>query len=241
MLTPAEGPAEGPRPTDAPSPARSPRSRVHKGVVAAIVGALVLASVAGLSWWAVARKRQAPTPPTAASALARYEAGWSSAMRKLRVDATLPERPVDVTALHVTGRRPFEVTLIAEEITALMNVYRYEAEAGQLSLDGIEVAFPAEGVARLDATIFMDDTPYSARAVVPLTFDAKGVHSPGLTSLSVEGFDVGSVQRRQASDVVLAFLNAYLRALPGVTLEEARIEEDGVAVKGMAPVRIENP
>lgn len=230
-----------PATSEGPPPASPRRAPARRGLVVLVVAVvLVLAAVAGVSVWAVLRSKEAPVSPTVAP-FTRYETAWSSALGKAGTEAEFPDAPVDVTALRVTGRRPFEATLSAEEVTALMNVYRYEGDSQQFVFDDAQIAFPEDGVMRIDTTIVVDNTRYSARAVMPLTYDPKGVHSPGITSLSVEGFGVGGERKRQASDAVLAYLNGYLHAVPGLTLDAARIEQGQVRVSGTAPVRIENP
>lgn len=224
----------------APKDAVRPVSARRAVLVMVLVAVLVLGAVAAMTVWALNRSKEAAVTPTG-STFTRYKPAWSSALAKAGVEGDFPDAPVDVTTLRVTGRRPFEAEFTAEEATALMSVYRFAGEGTQIDFSDATVAFPAEGTLRLDVTLIVDNTPYNARAIMPLTYDAKGLHSDGLTSLSVEGFGVGGEKKRQASDSVLAYLNEYMRALPGVTVEEARISKGVVVVKGMAPVRIENP
>jgi len=229
-----------PQPPRAPNDAARPASARRVVLVVALSALLVLGAFAGVTLWALSRSKEAAvTSPDAA--FARYKPAWSSALAKAGVEGAFPEAPVDVTKVRVTGRRPFEADFTAEEATALMSVYRFAGESTQIDFSDAAIAFPAAGTARLDVTMVVDKTPYHARAIMPLAYDVKGIHSDGLTSLSVEGFGVGGEKKRQASDAVLAYLNEYLRAMPGVTIEEARISKGSVAVKGMAPVRIENP
>ncbi|HET6351753.1 MAG TPA: hypothetical protein VFG89_06475 [Coriobacteriia bacterium] len=229
-----------PQPPRASKNAASPASARRTALVIALTAVLVLGGVAGVTLWALNRSKEVAVTPTD-SPFTRYKPAWSSALAKAGVEGEFPDAPVDVTKVHVTGRQPFEAEFTAEEATALMSVYRFAGESSQIDFSDAQVAFPAEGTVRLDVVMVVDNTPYHARAVMPLTYDVKGVHSDGLTSLSVEGFGVGGEKKRQASDAVIAYLNEYLRAIPGVTVEEARIAEGVVAVKGTAPVRIENP
>ena len=164
-------------------------------------------------------------------------------MAKAGVEATFPAGPVDLTQVSPSGSEPFEATFTAEEITALLNVYRYEADlSGQsVSFTRAQAAFPKPGVGALAGTLSAQGSNYSAEIAGPVTYAATGIDSPGATSLKVEGFNVGGARRRQASDAVIAYLNLYLRAAPGLTIEDARIVADGVYVKGSAPTRLEHP
>jgi hypothetical protein len=164
-------------------------------------------------------------------------------MAKAGVEATFPAGPVDITQVSPSGSVPFEATFTAEEITALLNVYRYQADlTGQsVSFTRASAAFPRPGVGALSGTLSAGGSNYSAEIEGPVTYTATGIDSPGATSLKVEGFNVGGERRRQASDAVISYLNLYVRAAPGLTIEDARVVADGVYVKGSAPALLEHP
>lgn len=214
-------------------------SRMTPGIKALVAVGAVALIVAGAIVWAVLDSGSQPTT-AGRSTFADLEPAWASAMRKADVEATFPAAPVQVEAVTTTGRQPFEATFTAEEMSALLAVYRFEAEM-PATLSSVRVAFPDDGVAEITARIRLQGATYEGVATMPLEYSVKGIDSPGLTALTVDGFKVTGEQRRQASDALLAYLNGYLRAVPGLTVEQARITAGGLVVKGMAPVRIENP
>jgi len=211
-------------------------------LIVALVALVLLVAVVALVVWAATFSNSTP-PQRTGPGFERFEPGWSSAMAKAGVEATFPAGPVDLTQVSPTGSEPFEATFTAEEITALLNVYRYDADlSGQsVSFARAQADFPKPGVGALAGTLSAQGSRYSAEIEGPVTYSATGIDSPGATSLKVEGFTIGGVRRRQASDAVIAYLNLYLRAAPGLTIEDARIVADGVYVKGSAPARLEHP
>lgn len=211
-------------------------------VVLGIVALSVLLGVAGLTWWAIAQRGR-PTPAGEGPGFEQYRQGWESAMAKAGVEATFPPGPVSVQDVVVQGRAPFDATFTAEEIGALLNVYTFESPIGNttVSVSGVDVAFPQAGVASIDARLAADNAVYSVSITLPLEHSAKGISSSGATDLEAEGFSVGGERRRQASDALVAYLNLYLRAAPGLVVERAEILEGSVSVTGMAPVTIEHP
>lgn len=227
----------------ATSNSNTPPRRGQQARITAVVALLLLAGLAALVVWAVMSTRGDAPTPTPAPTFDRFETAWRSAMAKAGVEATFPAGPVDLSSLRVTGSRSFEATFTAEEITALLNVYPYapESQAESFGLDDVEVGFPAEGVGALSGTLTTGDSTYDARIEGPIAYLATGIDSPGATSLVVEGFTVGGDRRAQATEAVVAYLNTYVRAAPGLVLERAAIVQGGVSVKGSAPQRIENP
>jgi len=164
-------------------------------------------------------------------------------MAKAGVEATFPVGPVSVETVVTDGLVPFSATFTADEIGALLNVYPFESKMAGLdaTLSDVEVAFPQAGVAVVGARLVSDGTGYSIRMTLPLEHTPKGIDSPGATELSVEGFSVGGTRRQQASDALVAYLNLYLGAAPGLIVERASIVEGGLVVDGSAPQRLEHP
>jgi hypothetical protein len=201
---------------------------------------VVLAGLVGLIVWALGSSGSASAPRPG---FERYQPAWESAMRKAGVEATFPDGPVDISQVRATGTQPLDATFTAEEVAALLSVYRYEARvSGQTAATGdIEVSFPEDGVAELDMVLYWDGSRYRAKAVAPLAYQGGTITSPGLTSLRVAGFSVSGSNKEQASDGIIDYLNRYLGAAPGLTVEEAAITTDGLAVKGTVPESIEHP
>ncbi len=223
------------------TPRDSKKSRAP--LIVAVVAVVLLAAVVALVVWAATFSKSSTPAQRTGPGFERFEPGWSSAMAKAGVEATFPPEPVDITQVSPSGSRSFEATFTAEEITALLNVYRYTADlTGQsVSFTRGRAAFPKPGVGALGGTLSAGGSNYAAEIAGPVTYTATGIDSPGATSLTVEGFNVKGERRQQASDAVISYLNLYLRAAPGLTIEDARIVEDGVYVKGSAPTRLEHP
>ena len=203
-------------------------------LVSVVLGAAVFVS------YAVRTGKTSP-PQVEPPSFTRFEAAWSSAMAKAGVEATFPVEPVDITRLRASGRRSFEATFTAEEISALLNVYRFETviEKARVSIGEADVSFPAAGVAAIDAVLFSGDSGYRMRAEGPLTHANAEMRSKGLSSLNIEGFNVGGSKRVRAGKAVVRYLNELLDEAPGLTVDSAEIIEGAVRVRGWAPVRLE--
>jgi len=208
----------------------------------AVVALVALAALIALVVWAVGVSNR-PAPRAEPPRFDRFERAWSSAMAKAGVEATFPAGPVEVTTVVATGRVPFEATFTAEEMTALVNVYPFTTDiAGQtISLGNPEVGFPAAGVGTLAGSLETGGSRYDAVITAPVTWGLSGIESPGATELTVEGFSVGGDRRRQATTALIEYLNAYVVAAPGLSVDGAEIVDGGVRVSGFAPASIEHP
>jgi hypothetical protein len=229
--------------SDAPSgatPSASPGLSNRATWVILAVVFVVLAGVVGLIVWAVSSSGSASAPRPG---FERFEPAWQSAMAKASVEATFPAGPVDLTQVRATGSQPFEATFTAEEISALVSVYRFEMTVSgeKVALGDAEIGFPEDGIGELDAELYARGSRYRAKATAPVTYVDGEITSPGLSSLRVEGFSVGGNNREMASEGIFLYLNRYLAAAPGLVVEEARIVEGGLVVTGTAPERLEHP
>jgi hypothetical protein len=212
------------------------RLRIALGVLAGIV---VLGGLVGLVAWSLTRP-----PPRALSdreALMQQRDAWVSAMRKASVDATFPTAPVEITSLDSAGGHPFEATFTAEEITALVTVYRYVPAGQSMSLSRVSVRFPSAGEAVVSGRAVINGSAYSAEISGPAGYENGSIVAQGPVNVSVEGFGVGGERGRQATEAVLAYLNEFLDAAPGLTLDTAEITAEGVRISGRAPDSLLNP
>lgn len=225
--------------TDAPARTPGmPSARAMK--IMLIVVSVVVAGMVALIVWAIGTSGgTSGSQPT----FDRFEPGWESAMSKAGVVATFPAGPVDLTQVRTSGSRPFSATFTAEEMSALMSVYRFETtERGfTVSAGDVDVAFPEDGVADLNAVLYAQGSRYRARATAPFVYDGTQIASPGFTSLRFAGFAVTGSRRDDAAEGFLMYLNRYLDAAPGLSIESARIVTGGVEVEGIAPESIEHP
>ncbi len=170
-----------------------------------------------------------------------YRNAWTSAMRKASVDATFPDEPVDIASLTAAGNHAFQATFTAQEITALVTVYRYAPSGQAVTLRQVAVRFPNAGEAALSGSAVINGSGYSAEIAGPAGYESGAIVAQGPVRVSVEGFGVGGERARQAADAALAYLNEFLDAAPGLTVDAAEITAEGLRVTGSAPDLLINP
>ncbi len=216
-----------------------PKRRLSRGAIVGIgIAVAVVIGFAALTVWALGRSSGTP------GGFAEQQSAWSSAMAKAGVEATYPAGPVDVTKVRATGSHPFSATFTAEEVSALLAVYRFSTESAgaKVGLKRAQVGFPEAGVAQIDATMRVDDSSYSAKALAPVVFENGRVRlSKSGAEASVEGFKLKGGQLGQLVSVTESYLNDFIAAAPGLRIESARIVNGGIEMTGTAPTRIENP
>ena len=158
-------------------------------------------------------------------------------MAKAGTKATFPEAPVELENVSATGGHPFEATFTAEEITALVNVFRWttDIQGTSVAVSGVTVGFPEAGTGSLRARVKVNGSSYSGTLVGPIAYENGTITSPGATKVVAEGFTVTGDRATQATDMLLLYLNAYLKAAPGLTVDSAAVTADGVEVSGTAP------
>lgn len=232
--------------TDQPpaSPAEDQQRRTPRGALVAIAAAgTFLLLIGGLIAWAIWVSSGNEPPRQIVPDFGQYRAGWESAMRKAGVEATFPAGPVELTGVRATGMHSFSATFTAEEITALLNVYRFSraVQGREVSILEADVAFPAAGQASLTGRLGVDRTSYRAIISAPVSYSNGAVRSSGPARLRVSGFDVGGARLRQAMTAVLGYVNAYVKAAPGLVVTKAEIIEGGLYVEGSAPYSLEHP
>lgn len=225
------------------TPAIEPAGPTARSMRAFKIVALVtvLAFVALVAWalWVASRPEQSAPAPR----FDRFEPAWTSAMSKAGVEATFPAGPVELKQLRAKGRRSLEATFTAEEISALVNVYRYTAKisGAEVALSSVGIDFPQPGRVALSGSLVTGGSGYAAEAAAPATYSSGRIRSGGLSSLTVEGFSVRGDRRQQAGDALLTYFNKYLDAAPGLTVESAEIVDGGVVIRGFAPTGLVNP
>ncbi len=242
--TPADSPdrqpaAEQPSPAAPPARTATARHRTLWIVLGILAAVLFLGALVGVVVWGL--NRPGPTPITGAAAVAPYAAAWTSAMKKAGVEATLPAEPTDITALQAAGQHDFSATFTAEEITALVNVYRYAPPDQPVTLGSVSVRFPQAGNGVLRGSAVISGSSYSAELAGPAGYENGSIVPQGDISVSVEGFGVGGERAQQAIQATFDYLNQFLREAPGLTIESAEITAEGLSVTGKAPDVLTNP
>jgi hypothetical protein len=212
---------------DTPPPKRKRWVGWVIGMVSAVV---VIGALVGVVIWATGRGG-------ATQDFSAYRTPFESAMAKAGTKATFPEAPVELTGVSATGSHPFNATFTAEEVTALVNVLPWttELQGTSVAVSGVTVGFPDHGTASLRARVKVNGSSYSGTLVGPVEFKNGSIESLGATKVVAEGFPITGDRAQQATDMLLLYLNAYLKAAPGLTVDTAVVTADGVDVSGTSP------
>jgi hypothetical protein len=197
------------------------------GVMSAVI---VVGALVGVVVWALGRGAH----PADFSA---YKPGFDSAMAKAGTKATFPGAPVELSGVSATGSHPFEATFTADEITSLVNVFRWttDIQGTSVAVSGVTVGFPSVGTASLDAVVKVNGSSYSGSLEGPVDYRSGAITSAGATKVVAEGFTVSGDRATQATNMLLVYLNGYLGAAPGLKVDKAAVTADGVTVSGTAP------
>lgn len=234
--------AEPPRPPGAPPTAATGASPAPKRkrwlawVVGVVITLLVVGALAGVVVWALGRNKTAPV-------FSAYRADFDSAMAKTKTQATFPNAPVELTRVSASGSHPFEATFTAQEVTALVNVFQStsDIQGSSVAVSGVSIGFPSAGTANLRARVKVDGSSYSGSLQAPVEYQSGLITSTGATKVLAEGIPVGGDRAKQATELLLVYLNAYLDAAPGLQVETAAVTADGARVSGTAPDSISTP
>ena len=234
--------AEPPNPPGAPPATASgatppPRRRHWLGwVIGIVITLVVIGALVGVVVWATNRGGKAQP-------FSVYRTPFESAMAKAGTTATFPEAPVELTEVTATGSHPFSATFTAEEVTALVNVFRWttDIQGTSVAVSGVTVGFPADDTGSLGARVKVNGSSYGGTLEGPVAYESGEITSPGATKVVAEGFPVTGDRAKQATDMLLLYLNAYLKAAPGLTVETAVVTSEGAEVTGTAPDSLSLP
>lgn len=222
--------------TDDGSNRRRTRTRAAWIAVAILV-------VGGLAWLIVWALGQSERGATTTPAFERYRSAWESAMAKASVDASFPPGPVDLGEVRSAGARSLDATFTAEELEALLAVYRFEAKlsGSTVSLGDPTIAL-ADGRARFEGRIVIDGNAYGAAVDGPARWASGRVDiADRRATVVVEGIELGGERKAKALRAVEDYLSGLVRAAPGLVVRSATISEAGLHVTGTVPVRIGHP
>jgi len=227
-----EPPAKPPAPptTTTATPGRPPRKRRVGCWVSAIAVIVVLALGAGL-WWLIASRAHPAAPVTNASA-------FDSAMTKAMVKAPgEPPAPVDLSTVKARGTHSFDATFTADELAALVNAFPHEVNVGNtsVSLQNVTMNISSGGQMTMSGTVSSGGSAYSGKVVGVVAYKNGQVEAAGPISVQAEGIDLGGTQAATATQLLLAYVNGYLQAAPGLTITEASVSGEGVHARGLAP------
>ena len=232
--SPLAAPSSPPQPPDVatgtpgtqPLPPRRRRVGCQAGGIVALL--LVVAVGAFGVWWAA----RVLTPSTAAST---GQSAFASAMRKAGVSAVEPASPVSLTAIKPTGSHHFDATFTGDELAALLNDFTYESASGQhFELSNVGISFEGN-VVSISGMVNASGNSYSGTVSAPVAYESGRIVLSGTPSVTAEGLSIGGAQAQQATTLVLGYVNGYLDAAPGLSIESAAVTSGGVHVVGTAP------
>ena len=227
-----EPPAKPPAPptTGSATPGRPPRKRRVGCWVSAIALIVAVALVAGL-WWLIASRAH---PQASASSSAAFDTAMTKAMVKAPGE---PATAIDLSTIKARGTHAFDATFTGDELAALLNAFPHEVNAGNTSvaLQGVTVALGSNGDLTLSGTVSSGGSAYSGKASGAAAYTNGEVVAAGPISVQAEGIDLGGAQAATATQLLLAYVNGYLRAAPGLTITSATVSSQGVHVRGLAP------
>ena len=217
--------------------------RMPRGVVVAIVTAVIALLFLGVVVWLVFAVRSSSGPKSGAGSPAAVSA-FESAMHKAGVKASYPSKaPVELTLVTPTGSHPFSATFTADEIAALIDTFSYTADTAgmQIAITRANMSFPAPGTVKLDAQVTANGGTYSGSLSAPVTFEGGQVIIRGVSDLTVEGISANAAQKGQVRDALTTYANSLLSAAPGLTVDTASIQADGLHASGTAPDSLSYP
>jgi hypothetical protein len=213
------------------------------GAVAAMVVALMAVLLLGVVVWLVFASRGGLGNKSGGGSPAMI-AAFESAMKKAGVKASYPANaPIDLTTIRATGSHPFSATFSPDEVAALMDTFSYSADVAgmQIAINRATVTFPAPGTIHLQANVTANGGTYAGALTAPVAFSAGQVTSSGVNELSVEGISANSAQKGQVSDALIQYANSLLSAAPGLKIDSASIQADGLHASGTAPDSLSYP
>ena len=76
---------------------------------------------------------------------------------------------------------------------------------------------------------------YSGTVSAPVAYAGGTITLTGQPSVNAEGLPIGGAQAEQATAAVLAYVNDYLAAAPGLSIASAQVTPSGIHVTGTAP------
>jgi len=233
-------PPPGEPPAGTATAAQPPERRKRKGLIIGIlVALLVIGAFTGLIVWALGRNASKSTGVSFESRRAAYE----SAMKKAGVDAPFPPEPVELTGLTPTGDHPFKATFTAEELSALINAFTYVPDAGgsSVSISRVDLSLPGDGVVKLSARVAVDGNAYSGSVAGPVEYGLGEITTAGDVKVVAEGIPISGDRADQATTALLAYVNEYLDAAPGLSVYKAQVTSEGIVVEGSAPDSLKLP
>ncbi|HEY5540576.1 MAG TPA: hypothetical protein VIL41_03875 [Coriobacteriia bacterium] len=224
-----------PQPPSAPprTAAAAPEpGRKRRGGCWLIVLVLVALAALGLGlWWLLAKPGRTASPAPASTA-------FDTAMKKAGVSTPgAPPAPLDLANLKTRGVHSFEATFTPEELGALANAFPHEVTVGnsKVSLRRVSLALVPGGGLALSGTASAGGTSYSGTVSGPVAFEDGHVVAAGPLSLDAQGLTIPAAQTQSAAQLLLAYVNGYLAAAPGLKIASASVGADGVHVTGTAP------
>jgi len=232
----AEPPSPPSLPPTTSTATPEPNRRRRRGwVIAGVAIAIVLIALAALVaffWW------QAQQPAPVAHPL--VNSAVESALRKAHVSAPpIPATTIDLTQIRATGSHHFDATFTYDELVALLSTFTYLPRSTR------GVTFTVNSITQADTgeiKLYGDiaSRGMSLRGWIqgPVKFADGKIAPNGDFVANTNGLTVKGSQALRTALIAITYLNAYLRAAPGLKIQSATITSGGIHVVGTAPDRI---
>jgi hypothetical protein len=228
---PANPPATG---TASPEPDPA-RWRLSWGCLIALSVFLVLVLVPGLgtlAWWRL------KTHPTAPPQAPRQVGAFASAMAKAGVRAPAePTATVELTRVRATGTHSFDATFTCPELTTLMAAFSHAVTVRGAPVTVSNAILTSDGGDKiaLEGEVSAAGASYSGRVSGPVAWQSGHIVAPSGLDVTAAGIPIPGSQGQQVVKVLLAYVNGYVGAAPGLKVVSATVTGDGVHVTGTAP------
>jgi hypothetical protein len=161
-------------------------------------------------------------------------------MHKAGVSAPqAPATPVEIASIKPSGSHRFDATFSYAEITALLTAFSHASNSAKSAGAAVTSVEHVDGNAvRIAGRMSMGGMSYTGTVEGPATFARGQIETAGQVSATMNGFPVPGSQADKAAGLLVRYLNGYIDAAPGLKVESARVEADGIHVTGTAPDKI---
>jgi hypothetical protein len=145
--------------------------------------------------------------------------------------------PVELSTIEARGTHSFDATFTPRELSALVNAFPHDVIVGNtsVSLSNVEIAQTPEGDLSLSGEVTSGDSSYSGKVSGEVAYVNGEVVALGPLTVEAQGFTLPESQAGTATQLLLAYVNGYIAAAPGLTITAASVGSGGVHVAGLAP------
>lgn len=232
--------AEPPKPpfppprTSTASPAPHPKRRHGWAIAVGLIVTVVVLGALAVSVWLQLAAQRTPVSSRFVSASA-----FASAMRKAQVNAPpAPTSPVELTSVEPIASHSFEATFTYSELSAVLDAFSHTVNVSGMNVALSRVTIgpgKTRGAMTLSGNVTAAGTTYTGKVSGTVQFVGGHIIEPAPLDVQAEGATLNGTQAQQATQILLAYLNAYLEAAPGLQISSATVTPEGVHASGTAP------